>query len=161
MAIKKLFLVQFLIEADVSEWRDFDERQAAEHFREALKLSSEDKVQRLQAYLLARLPDDRGDMTLEDYEDRGFRVEICQDANTVGTDVPTYFAVVWNMQAKTPTGSVAGGHCETVDEAKEAARLHRQAHRASAAAGRKKRGDLKRSRPPVCACRPPQAFSDG
>jgi hypothetical protein len=124
MATKKLFLVQFLIEVDVSEWPDFDEGKAVEHFRAALKLSGEDKVRRVQTYLLARMPDDPGDLTVEEYEDRGFDIEICQDANTVGTDVPTYFALVWNPQAKTPAGTVAGSDSRTIEEAKEAARLY-------------------------------------
>ena len=124
MTKKKLFLIQLLIEADVSDWPDFDERKAAEHLRSALKLSGEDKIHRVQAYLLARKPDDPGDVTIEQYEDRGFEVEICQDADTVGTDIPTYFAVVTNPQAKTPTGSLVGSDCSTVEEAKEAARIN-------------------------------------
>lgn len=124
MATTKLFLIQLLIEADVTDWPDFDERKAAEHLRSALKLSGEDKIHHIQAYLLARKPDDPSDVTIEEYEDRGFEVEICQDADTVGTDVPTYFAVVTNPQAKTPYGSVVGDNCKTIEEAKEVARTN-------------------------------------
>jgi hypothetical protein len=121
MSQTKLFLVQFLIEADVSEWPDFDEIQAAEHFRSGLNLSSEDKLLRSQIFLLARKPDDLGDLVIEDYEDRGYRVEICQDAETVGTDVPSYFLGVYNLQSKNPSSSITS-HL-TLEEAREAARL--------------------------------------
>jgi hypothetical protein len=124
MAKTKLFLIQLLIEADVEDWPDFDEWKAEEHLRSALKLSGADKIHRIQAYLLARKPEDRGDVTVEQYEDRGFEVEICQNAETVGTDVPTYFTLVSNPKVKTPYGSVVGSECGTIEEAKEAARAN-------------------------------------
>jgi hypothetical protein len=124
MPIKKFFLVQCIIEADVTEWPEFDERRAEDHFRSALHLSGEDKVHRINAYLLARKPDDRDDLTLEEYEDRGLKVEICQDAHTVGTDVPSYFSLVWNPKAKQPIGSIAANHCTTVEAAKEATQIY-------------------------------------
>ncbi len=43
IATKKLFLVQFLVEADVSEWPEFDGAKAVDYFLSALKLSGEDK----------------------------------------------------------------------------------------------------------------------
>ena len=124
MANTKLFLVQFIIEADVTEWPDFDELQATDYFRSALKLSHVDKTLGVQVYLLARRPEERGDLLIEQYKDRGFDVEIYQNANTVGTDVPTYFALVTNPKTKTPTSSVAGGDHNTVEEAKIAARTN-------------------------------------
>lgn len=51
-------------------------------------------------------------------------MEIYRDAYTVGTDVPTYFATVANPTAKNPSGSVVGGDCTTLEEAKDAARLN-------------------------------------
>jgi hypothetical protein len=122
MAKTKLFLIQLLIEADVSEWPDFDERKAAEHLRSAIKLSGEDKVHHIQAYLLARKPDDPEDLVIEKYEDRGFEVEICQDADTVGTDVPSYYVAVYNPKVKNPSSSISGNH-PTVEAAKEEARI--------------------------------------
>lgn len=122
MPTTKLFLVQFLIEADVSEWPDFDETQAADYFLSALKLSGADKKLGAQVYLLARKPDGRGDFLIEEYEDRGYVVEILQNAHTVGTDVPMYFAMVTNPQSKTPY-SYPTKDCETIRGAKEAARL--------------------------------------
>jgi hypothetical protein len=122
MSQTKLFLVQFLIEADVTEWPEFDEERAIEHFRP--NLSKEDKIIRSHVYLLARKPDEDSDKTIEKYHDRGFDVEICQDAHTVGTDVPTYFALVFNPQAKTVYGSVIGGGSESIKAAKEAARIN-------------------------------------
>jgi hypothetical protein len=71
MPTKKLFLVQFLIEADVSEWPDFDEVNASDYFLSALKLSPEDKKLAAQVYLLAKKPNERGDVLVEEYEDRG------------------------------------------------------------------------------------------
>ncbi len=65
MAKTKLFLIQLLIEADVEDWPDFDEWKAEEHLRSALRLSGADKIHRIQAYLLARKPEDRGDVTVE------------------------------------------------------------------------------------------------
>ncbi len=124
MTKTKLFLVQFLIEADVTNWPEFDEAAASAHFTAALKLSQEDKKVGVQVYLLARKPDDEGDLTVEQYEDRGYDVEICQNAHTVGTDVPAYFAMVGNPQAKTYALSVVGSNCATVEEAKAAARLN-------------------------------------
>jgi hypothetical protein len=121
MAQKKLFFVQFLIEADVSEWPDFDELEAASYFKSILKLSDEDKVHRVQAYLLARKPDERGDLLVERYEDRGLDVHIYQDADTVGTDVPTYYVTVYNPTVKSPSSSVGDSH-PTIEAAKEEAR---------------------------------------
>jgi len=118
----KLFLLQYVIEADVTEWPDFDEQKAIEHFRP--KLSKEDKIIRSQVYLLAKKPDENSDKIIEKYNDRGFDVEIRQDAHTVGTDVPTYFAMVSNPQAKTYAGSLAGNDSESIKEAKEAARVY-------------------------------------
>lgn len=51
--------------ADVSDWPDFDEVSAADHVRSAMKLSGEDKIHRIQAYRLARKPDNPGDMSIE------------------------------------------------------------------------------------------------
>jgi hypothetical protein len=124
MPTTKLFLIQLLIEADVTDWPDFDERKAAEHIRSAIKLLGADKIHHIQAYLLARKPDDPSAVTVEESEDRGFEVEVCQNAETVGTGIPKYFAVVTNPQAKTPYGSVGGDECITVEEAKEAARIN-------------------------------------
>jgi hypothetical protein len=115
----KLFLVQYLIEADVSEWPDFDEEKAIEHFRP--KLSKEDKLIRAQVYLLARKPDER-DLLVEEYEDRGLDVRIYQNAHTVGTDVPYYYVMVFNPQAKSPTSSASDDY-PTIEAAKEAARV--------------------------------------
>ena len=122
MPNKKLFLVQFLIEADVSEWPDFDEMTAADHFLSALKLTNEDRKLGAQVYLLAKSPNERGDLLVEEYEDRGLVVQIFQDAHTVGTDAPTYFSTVWNPQAKGASSS-ASENRDTVEEAKEDARL--------------------------------------
>ncbi len=124
MAKTKLFLVQFLIEADVSEWPDFDESKAADYFLSALKLSGEDKKHSIQVYLLTRKPNEGGDLLIEEHEDRGYKVEIRQNADTVGTDIPTYFALVTNMQIKNPAGYFAGSDHATEEEAKEAARAN-------------------------------------
>jgi hypothetical protein len=121
MPTKKLFLVQFLIEADVSEWPDFDEVNATDYFLSALKLSPEDRKLSAQVYLLARKPNERGDVLVEKYEDRGLMVEIYQNANTVGADIPTYFVMIFNPKAQSPS-SVAGDEHLTVESAKEEAR---------------------------------------
>jgi hypothetical protein len=132
VAQTKLFLVQYLIKADVTEWPDFDERKAAEHFRP--KLSKEDTLLRAEAYLLVRRPDEDGDPLIEEYEDRGLNVCIRQNYETVGTDVPSYFVTVFNPKVKNPSSSV-GDDYPTVEAAKEAAqirvdkRLEREAQR--------------------------------
>jgi hypothetical protein len=121
MPTKKLFLVQFLIEADVSEWPDFDEATAADHFLSALKLSTEDRKLSSQVYLLARKPEERGDLIVEEYNDRGLDVEIRQHARTVGTDAPVYFVMIFNPQAQSPSSAPGEDHL-TVESAKEEAR---------------------------------------
>ncbi len=116
----KLFLVQYLIEADVSEWPEFDEQKAIEHFRP--KLSKEDKVIRSQVYLLARKPDEEGDLLVEQYDDRGLDVHIYQNAHTVGTDVPSYYVMVFNPKLKSASSSASEDY-PTIEAAKESARI--------------------------------------
>jgi hypothetical protein len=120
MAQTKLFLVQFLIEADVTEWPDFDERKAVEHFRP--KLSKEDTLLRAEAYLLVRRPDEDGDPLVEKDDDRGLDVHIYQNAQTVGTDVPSYYLMVFNPKVKGASSSASDDY-PTIEVAKEAARI--------------------------------------
>jgi hypothetical protein len=115
----KLFLVQYLIEADVTEWADFDERKAAEHFRP--KLMKEDKLLQSHAYLVVRRPDEEGDPLVKEYEDRGLNVCIHQNFDTVGTDVPSYYVMIFNPKVKNPSSST-GDDYPTIEAAKEAAR---------------------------------------
>jgi hypothetical protein len=120
VAQTKLFLVQYLIEVDVTEWPDFDERKAAEHFRP--KLSKEDILLRAEAYLVVRRPDEEGDPLVEEYEDRGLNVCIHQNFDTVGTDVPSYYVTIFNPKVKNPSSST-GDDYPTIEAAKEAARI--------------------------------------
>jgi hypothetical protein len=114
----KLFLVQYIIEADVTKWPEFDEEKAIEHFRP--NLSKEDKIIHSHVFLLARKPDER-DLLVEEYEDRGFNVEIRQSAETVGTDVPIYYLGAFNRQVKNSSSSIS--EHPTIEAAKEAAHI--------------------------------------
>jgi hypothetical protein len=43
------------------------------------------------------------DVDIEEYEYRGFVITVCQNADTVGTAVPTYYAVVAKPNSKSGT----------------------------------------------------------
>lgn len=115
----KFFLAQFLIEVDVTERPDFDDIQASDYFSSVFQLSGNDKKIEVKVYPLAAKPDSRQDVEIETYEYRGYRIEVCQNAHTVGSDRPTYFGVVFNLQAKHQTGSVLGSEQENIEEVKQ------------------------------------------
>jgi hypothetical protein len=124
MPVKKYFLVQFLVEADTTEYPEFNGLQAREHFRSAFKVPVEDKVIGIQVCLLAQKPDEWGDQLIEAYVDRGLEIEIYQDADTLGTDAPTYGGTAANPRAKQRTISLIANECLTVEAAKEVMRIY-------------------------------------
>lgn len=120
----RYFLAQVLIEIDVGDRPDFDESQATQYFNSTLKLAPTDRAHDVRVYLLASKPGSRSDVVIEQYEYHDFRIDICQNASTVGSMHPTFFAVVWNLQAKNPTGSLVDSDCESIDELKKQAVEH-------------------------------------
>lgn len=68
--------------------------------------------------------DDDLDVAIEEYEYRGFPITVYQNAHTVGSDVPTYFATVTNLQTKSKNASVVAGDSEIVEVVKDAAQNH-------------------------------------
>jgi hypothetical protein len=120
----KFFLAQFLIEVDVSDKPDFDESRATVYLQSALHLQVKDKSHDLKVYPLSAKPAPLQDETIEVYKYRDFDIEICQNADTLGTDQPTYFTVVSNPQAKTYSGSLVGGHYGSIEEAKSVGEQH-------------------------------------
>jgi len=120
----RFFLAQFLIEVDVTDRPGFDDMEATAYFISALQLLDKDKKHDLKVYPLAVKPGSGTDALIESYEYRDFEIEIYQNADTVATDVPTFFAVVTNLQTKSRYGSVLGDDFENIENAKEAAQAH-------------------------------------
>jgi hypothetical protein len=94
LAKTRFFLAQFLVEVDVTDRPDFDDLQAADYFSSAFSLTGNDRKHEVKAYALRAKPDSRKDIVIQEYKDRGYPITVYQNADTVGADVPTYFATV-------------------------------------------------------------------
>ena len=90
----KFFLARILVAVDVTNRPDFDERQAADYFSSVFSLSGNDTKCEMTVRELRPKVSEIMDVEIEEYEYRGFVITVCQNADTVGTAVPTYFAVV-------------------------------------------------------------------
>ena len=90
----KLFLARILVAVDVTNRPDFNERQAADYFSSVFSLSGNDTKCEITVRELKPKASEIMDVEIEEYEYRGFVITVCQNADTVGTAVPTYFAVV-------------------------------------------------------------------
>lgn len=62
------------------------------------------------------------DVDIEEYEYRGFVITICQNAETVGTALPIYFAVVTKQNAK--SGTVMWDDSQFIEVAKNDAEIY-------------------------------------
>ena len=96
----KFFLARILVAVDVTNRPDFDERQAAEYFSSVFSLSGNDTKCEITVRELKPKASGIMDVEIEEYEYRGFVITVCQNGDTVGTAVPTYFAVVAKAGSK-------------------------------------------------------------
>jgi hypothetical protein len=90
----KFFLARILVAVDVTNRPDFDERQAADYFSSVFSLSGNDMKCEMTVRELTPRASEIMDVEIEKYEYRGFVITVCQNADTVGTAVPTYFSIV-------------------------------------------------------------------
>lgn len=96
----KVFLARILVAVDVTNRPDFDERQAVDYFSSVVSLSGNDTKCEITVRELKPKASEIMDVEIEEYEYRGFVITVCQNADTVGTAVPTYFAVVAKPDSK-------------------------------------------------------------
>ena len=100
MTRPKFFLARILVAVDVTNRPDFDERQAADYFSSVFSLSGNDTKCEITVRELKPKAGGIRDVEIEAYEYRGFVITVWQNGNTVGTAVPTYFAVVARASPK-------------------------------------------------------------
>lgn len=124
MKDKRYILANVLIEVDTTHMSHFTEADATTYFNSALKLGSIGQVERLDIYILASKPGSMSDIVVEDYIYRGLKIEIIQEASTVGSERPIYFGAVFNPNVKNPTGTLIGDGSESVTDVKRAAEKH-------------------------------------
>lgn len=120
--MKKFFLARILVEVDVTNRPDFDERQAADYFSSVFSLYGNDRKLEVTVRELRPKASYVRDVDIEEYEYRGFVITICQNADTVGTAVPTYFAVVAKPNSK--SGTVMWDDSQFIEVAKNDAEIY-------------------------------------
>lgn len=96
----KFFLARILVEVDVTNRPDFDELQAADYFSSVFSLTGNNRKRQVTVQELRPKASSITDVDIEEYEYRGFVITICQNADTIGTAVPTYSAVVAKPNSK-------------------------------------------------------------
>jgi hypothetical protein len=122
MTKAKFFLARILVAVDVTNRPDFDERQAADYFSSVFSLSGNDTKCEITVRELKHKAGEIRDVEIEDYEYRGFVITVCQNADTVGTAVPTYFSVVAKPGSK--SGRVMWDDSQFIEVAKNDAEVH-------------------------------------
>ena len=118
----KFFLARILVEVDVTNRPDFDEPQAADYFSSVFSLCGNDRTLEVTVRELRPKVSSITDVEIEEYEYRGFVITICQNADTVGTAVPTYFAVVAKPNSK--SGRVMCDDSQFIEVAKNDAEIY-------------------------------------
>lgn len=118
----KLFLARILVEVDVTNRPDFDELQAADYFSSVFSLTGNDRKREVTVCELRPKASSITDVEIEEYEYRGFVITIHQNADTVGTAVPTYFAVVAKPNSK--SGTVMWDDSQFIEVAKNDAEIY-------------------------------------
>jgi hypothetical protein len=122
LAETKFFLARFLVEVDVTDRPNFDDRQAAEYFSSVFSLTGNYRKREVTVHELRPRASYFTDVEIEEYEYRGFRITVCQNADSVGTVVPTYFAVV--AKPNSNGGSVRPGDSEFIEVIKNDAEIY-------------------------------------
>jgi hypothetical protein len=118
----KFFLARILVEVDVTNRPDFDERQAVDYFSSVFSLCSTDRKLEVTVRELRPKASYIRDVKIEEYEYRGFVITIHQNADSVGTAVPTYFAVVAKPNSK--NGTVMWDDSQFIEVAKNDAEIY-------------------------------------
>ena len=118
----KFFLARILVEVDVTNRPDFDERQAADYFSSVFSLSGNDRKLEVTVRELKPKACCTTDVEIEEYEYRGFVITIHQSADTVGTAVPTYFGVV--AKPNSESGRVMADYSQFIEVAKNDAEIY-------------------------------------
>jgi hypothetical protein len=121
---KRLYLAQFLVEIDLDEHPYFTDQDAHTYFLTAMKLPIRDEIRSLEVYALSPEPLERRDVVVQRYEYRGFEITISQNGDTIGTHRPTYFGVVFNLQAKYREGHLISPSLSSKRNVKKEAELY-------------------------------------
>lgn len=134
------FLAQVVVEVDEADIPDFNEGAAAMYFLSSLKFIGRGHARNLNIYLLdydsgssspievqgsVEQEDtvEKRDVVIEEYEYLDYRVQIIQDAQTIGLNYPTYFAAVWGPDAKSGV-LVKGSNSDSCEKSKYAAEAY-------------------------------------
>jgi len=115
--MKKHFLAQFVLEVDTTNKPSFDAVDARMAISLVVNEETPGQTRRVIVYPLACMPDETGDIVIETFEYEGFEIYIFQNADTVGADVPTYFATAANLATKSRWGSVLSGDFNSIESA--------------------------------------------
>jgi hypothetical protein len=121
LRVTKFFLVQHLVELDMTHRSSFDDVDAHNYFANLLRLSGKDKKHKIEVFTLSIKPYSWQDLLLESYEYRGYTINIYQNAETVGADIRAYFSTIVDKHTKKfSQGLVAeGDEVEVVKKAAE------------------------------------------
>lgn len=121
MTETKFFLARFLVEVDVTNIPNFNDRQAADYFSSVFSLTGNYRKREVTVHELRPRASYTMDVEIEKYEYLGFVITVNQNADTVGTVVPTYFAVV--ARPNSNGGSVLPADSEFIEVVKNEAEI--------------------------------------
>lgn len=127
----KFLVIQMTVETELEDGFDVDSFSAIEEISSAIKISDKYKKHDIKIFELARKPNSRQDAFIEEYNYKGFLIEICQNAGTVGSDTPTYYAVVYNLENKSNLGKMLSEDALDIAGAKEIGEEYADKRRAS------------------------------
>lgn len=119
MSTSRYILARMIMEIQTDSPEEFDEQVARKIVGESIKLKDDDSLIDFKIYLLAGKPGVSEDILIEKYVYRGRKINIMQQANTVGSPNPVYFSFVWSP--KETSGKLVEGNYFSVDDAKGAA----------------------------------------
>ncbi len=124
MKNSRYILANVVIELDVDKVSDLSGLDLTSYVNSRLlRLGSDERIECLNAYLLAAKPAPRSDGVVEEYIYRGFQIKIEKDADMLGTGRPTYYALVFNPNVVGAGSVPLGIGSESIGEAKKAAEL--------------------------------------
>lgn len=115
------YLAQLIVEVDCTH-PDFNAAQVSTKILAALQSIPGVSSRDVKVYPLAFAADQSIDVNVAKYEYRDFEVQIRQNAESIGTNQPTYYGVIYNYQDKHPHGALVDGNHDSREMAEAAAR---------------------------------------
>jgi hypothetical protein len=115
--MKKHFLAQFIFEVEGQHALKFDAMEMRMALFRTIDREASGEIREIKVYPLACMPDEFGDVEIQSEEYRGFEITIYQNADSVASDVPTFYAATRNLSAKTMMANIHGDDVRSIEEA--------------------------------------------